>query len=101
MVGAPRAAAYGARFLEEDEVYADEPARSPLTHKVLTQRPYCSETRPEAMLASHLTPPDALYVRNHAPVPDTDDAAEQPAGADAAAAEQLAAGEPAAQPRRP
>ena len=53
----------------QDEVYVDEPSRSPLLHKVLIQRPFCSETHPEVLAASHLTPPDALYVRNHAPVP--------------------------------
>ena len=45
-----------------------DPAR-PAAQIGLFDRPFNSETRPDALKASYLTPPTSVYVRNHAPVP--------------------------------
>lgn len=37
---------------------------------VFFSQPFCSQTRPEVMIASYLTPNHEFYVRNHAPVPE-------------------------------
>lgn len=64
---------------KEDEVqpqesafdpYDVEPVRDQERQTVLTERPYCSETPNAVLGSSYLTSADALYVRNHAPVPD-------------------------------
>lgn len=54
--------------------YEDEPSRDRRKHHQLTEKPYCSETRSDVLCGSYLTPTDALYVRNHAPVPSMGDA---------------------------
>jgi sulfite oxidase len=62
--------------LFDDELYEDEPGskneegnfRDSRQH-TLSSRPYCSETKNEALVKSHYTPNSAFYVRNHAPVP--------------------------------
>ena len=50
------------------DLYKDDPKRTK-DHMVLIERPFCSQTTPEALNNSFLTPTSALYVRNHAPVP--------------------------------
>ena len=50
------------------DLYINDPKRTK-EHKVLTEKPFCSETRLESLKNSYLTPNSALYVRNHAPVP--------------------------------
>ena len=52
-----------------EESYASEPTRDPLLQKICSTTPYCSETHPEELTKSYITKTDALYVRNHAPVP--------------------------------
>ena len=53
-----------------DDPYSLEPVRSTSKQRVLVKRPYCSETPNSVLASSYITPADALYVRNHAPVPD-------------------------------
>ena len=50
-------------------VYKDDPKRTK-QHKILMQKPFASETLPEALKEYYLTPASALYIRNHAPVPN-------------------------------
>lgn len=51
--------------------YNAEPARGgAATQRILTHRPYCSETPYKELGAHYLTSADAMYVRNHSPVPD-------------------------------
>jgi len=57
----------------EDPYHADPP-RGP-AHVSYIARPYNSETDRKVLSASYITPTDALYVRNHAPVPPIADAA--------------------------
>ena len=52
----------------EENLYKYDPKRTN-EHKVLMQRPFTSETWPESLKGSYITPTSALYVRNHAPVP--------------------------------
>ena len=51
-----------------ENLYKNDPKRTK-EHRVLTEKPFCSETKPEALQKSYLTPNSALYIRNHAPVP--------------------------------
>ena len=51
-----------------EDLYENDPTRTK-EHHVLTEKPFCSETKPEALKTSYLTPNSALYIRNHAPVP--------------------------------
>ena len=51
-----------------EDLYKNDPQRT-AEHKVLTHKPFCSETKNEALNKAYLTPNSALYVRNHAPVP--------------------------------
>ena len=51
-----------------EDLYENDPKRTK-EHCVLTEKPFCSETKPEALKTSYLTPNTALYIRNHAPVP--------------------------------
>ena len=53
-----------------DDPYEAEPARAHAAQTIFLERPYCSETRSAALGKSYLTTADALYVRNHAPVPE-------------------------------
>ena len=55
---------------EEGDPYALEPVRSATKQTTLVKRPYCSETPNDVLASSYLTTADALYVRNHAPVPE-------------------------------
>ena len=55
---------------EHDDPYEAEPIRDRTAQRTLTERPFCSETRNATLGSSYLTPAAALYVRNHAPVPD-------------------------------
>jgi len=50
------------------DMFDHEPERPP-TQVVLYDRPWQTETRPDVLAGSFLTPNSALYVRNHAPVP--------------------------------
>ena len=50
--------------------YGSEPVRNKSIHTIFTERPFSSETTPAKLGASYLTSAEALYVRNHAPVPD-------------------------------
>jgi len=50
--------------------YDSEPVRDANVQTIFMDRPYCSETPVEHLGSSYLTSPAALYVRNHAPVPD-------------------------------
>eukprot|EP00940_MAST-03C_sp_MAST-3C-sp2_P000837 g837.t1 len=52
-----------------EDPYASEPVRDLEIQTVLTERPFCSETPSSVLVAKYLTHSDALYVRNHAPVP--------------------------------
>mmetsp|Transcript_19252 Transcript_19252/g.24992 ORF Transcript_19252/g.24992 Transcript_19252/m.24992 type:complete len:588 (-) Transcript_19252:187-1950(-) len=59
---------------EEDEspidLFENDPDRcAPSKQSVLLDRPYNSQTTNSILTASYLTPADALYVRNHGPVP--------------------------------
>lgn len=49
--------------------YGDEPIRNDKAVKILTEKPYCSETLPSVLNKGYFTENDTLYVRNHAPVP--------------------------------
>ena len=51
-----------------ENLYEHDPKRT-MEHCVLTEKPFCSETKLEALKTSYLTPNSALYIRNHAPVP--------------------------------
>ena len=55
---------------EENDPYESEPVRDINVQTVFTERPYCSETPNAVLGVSYLTSAEALYVRNHAPVPD-------------------------------
>jgi len=55
---------------EEHDPYEAEPVRDKAKQTVFMQRPYCSEAPNKVLVSSYLTSPAALYVRNHAPVPD-------------------------------
>ena len=55
--------------------YSSEPYRDETQMKVLTMKPFTSETKPSVLGDAYLTPAEALYVRNHAPVPQYMDAA--------------------------
>lgn len=51
--------------------YNAEPARGGVaTQHMLTSRPYCSETPYTELGAHYLTSAEAMYVRNHSPVPE-------------------------------
>jgi sulfite oxidase len=50
--------------------YEAEPVRDKARQTIFSERPYCSETPNATLGSSYLTPAPALYVRNHAPVPD-------------------------------
>ena len=52
----------------KEDMYKDDPYRTN-EHTILTQKPFCSETKHEALKESYLTSASALYIRNHAPVP--------------------------------
>ena len=52
-----------------EDPYANEPVRDLEIQTVLTERPFCSETPSSVLVTTYLTSSDALYVRNHAPVP--------------------------------
>ncbi len=54
----------------EVDPYIAEPVRDATRQTIFTERPYCSETPNGVLGSSYLTPAEALYVRNHAPVPD-------------------------------
>jgi len=54
----------------QDDPYETEPVRDINVQTIFTERPYCSETPNEVLGSSYLTSSAALYVRNHAPVPD-------------------------------
>jgi sulfite oxidase len=97
---------------DEDDPYAGDPARDLLTvpPSNVLRRPYTGE--PERLRHAFLTPNDAFFVRNHAPVPLIDpathriqicdelagdlagegSAAHSPAGAEGSARRQAAAG---------
>jgi sulfite oxidase len=51
--------------------YEDEPIRDRSVQRIFTERPYCSETPNSELINSYLTSAEALYVRNHAPVPNS------------------------------
>ncbi|GMH78644.1 hypothetical protein TrLO_g14636 [Triparma laevis f. longispina] len=53
-----------------DDPYDSEPIRDPSVQTIFMERPYCSETPNKALNSAYLTSPSALYVRNHAPVPE-------------------------------
>lgn len=55
---------------EAEDPYGSEPMRTKSIHTIFTERPFSSETAPTQLGASYLTSAEALYVRNHAPVPD-------------------------------
>uniref|UniRef100_A0A7S3LNJ1 Cytochrome b5 heme-binding domain-containing protein n=1 Tax=Aplanochytrium stocchinoi TaxID=215587 RepID=A0A7S3LNJ1_9STRA len=59
-----------------DDPYVREPKRNLRLHKIFDFKPFCTETFPHVLNSSYLTQADALYVRNHAPVPEYDDPAE-------------------------
>jgi sulfite oxidase len=59
-----------ASVVKESDPYAEEPMRDHLAQTVFTHRPYCSETPTAVLRSSYLTSAGALYVRNHAPVPE-------------------------------
>ena len=54
--------------------YASDPYRDPKMHTTFSNTPYDSETRTEVLAdpKNYFTPNEALYVRNHAPVPALD-----------------------------
>ena len=52
-----------------NDLYSVDPSRTD-EHTVLLEKPFCSETKPEVLKQNYLTPASALYVRNHAPVPN-------------------------------
>ena len=56
------------RYTQNDDLYQTDPVRSD-EHKILLQKPFTSETKPDVLVQNYLTPASALYVRNHAPVP--------------------------------
>lgn len=60
-------------YKKEEDMYLTDPIRTN-EHLVLIQKPFTSETRPEVLKLSYLTPTSALYIRNHAPVPNDLDA---------------------------
>ena len=53
----------------EDDPYRTDPVRDMSKHVRWLLKPFNSETVRSVLSASYLTPTDALYVRNHAPVP--------------------------------
>ena len=55
-------------YSQEEDMYNQEPLRSN-EHKILIQKPFTSETKPEILKQNYLTSSSALYIRNHAPVP--------------------------------
>ena len=55
---------------DDHDPYEAEPVRNKALQTVFMQRPYCSETPDKVLVSSYLTSSAALYVRNHAPVPD-------------------------------
>ena len=60
--------------LPAEDPYGSDPPRDPQKHLQYITKPYNSETHRDVLSASYITPTDALYVRNHAPVPPIDDA---------------------------
>ena len=56
------------RYGVEEDAYSTDPPRTD-EHKILIQKPFATETKPEVLVQTYLTPSSALYVRNHAPVP--------------------------------
>ena len=54
----------------ETDPYEAEPKRVHSLQTVFAERPYVSETPKAVLDSSYLTSAEALYVRNHAPVPD-------------------------------
>jgi sulfite oxidase len=58
--------------LDDGGQYTDEPhASRGMGQDVLFPQPFCSQSTPETLGSSYLTPNDDFYVRNHAPVPVT------------------------------
>lgn len=56
---------------KKDDPYSAEPPRERSLHTIFAERPFCSETPKDVLKKEgYLTSADALYVRNHAPVPD-------------------------------
>lgn len=56
---------------KENDPYQAEPVRNRSFHTVFMERPWSSETLPDVLeKEGYLTSSEALYVRNHAPVPD-------------------------------
>jgi sulfite oxidase len=51
------------------DAYRDEPIRNYKPIKVLTYKPFCSETKSSDLNLEYFTEAERLYVRNHAPVP--------------------------------
>ena len=52
-----------------EESYEKDPTRDFSKHDVCSLKPFCSQTDPNVLSDSYITDTDALYVRNHAPVP--------------------------------
>ena len=59
----------------ESDPYESDPPRDPTKHVERLAKPFNSETAQDVLSSSYLTPVDALYVRNHAPVPHIADSA--------------------------
>jgi sulfite oxidase len=53
-----------------DHPYGAEPVRARSEHTIFSERPFCTETPNDVLKRSYITPASALYVRNHAPVPE-------------------------------
>ena len=60
---------------QAEDQYRSDPERDPQKHLQYLSKPFNSETRRSVLSSSFLTPTDALYVRNHAPVPPIADGA--------------------------
>eukprot|EP00510_Aplanochytrium_minuta_P005229 CAMPEP_0184024506 /NCGR_PEP_ID=MMETSP0954-20121128/12133_1 /TAXON_ID=627963 /ORGANISM="Aplanochytrium sp, Strain PBS07" /LENGTH=504 /DNA_ID=CAMNT_0026307867 /DNA_START=126 /DNA_END=1640 /DNA_ORIENTATION=+ len=61
---------------EAHDPYEDEPLRKESLHTIFERKPFNTETLPSVLNESYLTPVDALYIRNHAPVPEIEDSAD-------------------------
>ena len=53
----------------DEDPYHTDPPRDMRLHKLWLSKPFNSETAHDQLGQSYLTPADALYIRNHAPVP--------------------------------
>ena len=53
----------------DEDLYCADPARDLSKHLRWLSKPFNSETRRSVLSESYITPTDALYIRNHAPVP--------------------------------